>query len=316
MAETVPEEVLLLIVRFTAAIPDLPLTISSPKTTTTLSLKRLIRANVPVPFSENRLRLIHAGKVLADSSPLSISLKYLPPPPRDTKPGSDARATSNNGKGKGKEPAYDGDDSLENVRRVYIHCSIGDPLDASELESEASTAASLEAGLRAAVSAKSEQLVGQTSNDISTRPVTSTSTAPQGFDRLLNAGFTASEVASLRSQFLSNIAYTHTPDTMPSGAALRALEDRWLDTSAQEQAAGGSATAADGETTTAWGGGFDSEDGGLEDILWGNLLGFFWPIGALIWGMREEGVWTTRRKVAVTIGCLVNIVFGFVKWNS
>ncbi|OAX83665.1 hypothetical protein ACJ72_01978 [Emergomyces africanus] len=52
---------------------------------------------------------------------------------------------------------------------------------------------------------------------------------PRGFDRLLEAGFTPAEVSALRSQFLALQSLSHTPDTMPSGAELRRLEDIWMD---------------------------------------------------------------------------------------
>src|SRR5690348_9076659 len=92
-----PDEILQLIIRFTASIADLPLTIEHTRTTTTLSLKALIRQHLPRTLSSNRLRLIHAGKVLPDTAPLSSSLnlnnastRQIPPPPPN--------------KGKGKEP--------------------------------------------------------------------------------------------------------------------------------------------------------------------------------------------------------------------
>ena len=56
-----------------------------------------------------------------------------------------------------------------------------------------------------------------------------------------------------------------------------------------------------------------AEDAGLEDMLWGNLIGFFWPIGAFCWLLREEGVWSRRRQIAVFSGVLVNLTFGFLR---
>jgi hypothetical protein len=94
---------------------------------------------------------------------------------------------------------------------------------------------------------------------------------------------------------------------MPTGAELLALEERWLDNGSD--ATGGSATGD--------GGGFGAEDaGGLEDMLYGNLIGFFWPIGAMCWLMREEGVWSRRRQIAVLSGFLVNLTFGFARVMS
>ena len=56
--------------------------------------------------------------------------------------------------------------------------------------------------------------------------------------------------------------------------------------------------------------------GGLEDILWGNIAGFFWAIGAIVWLVREEGVWSKRRQVGVLTGVLVNIAFCVLRAGS
>jgi hypothetical protein len=97
---------------------------------------------------------------------------------------------------------------------------------------------------------------------------------------------------------------------MPGAAELRVLEERWLDN--DHDAAGGAAGGA-----AALGTSIGEEDtGGLEDMLWGNIMGFFWPIGAVIWLMREEGVWTQRRRVAVVTGALVNLAFSVMRAAS
>ena len=97
---------------------------------------------------------------------------------------------------------------------------------------------------------------------------------------------------------------------MPTGADLLALEEQWLD-SGSGGGAGGGAGGDDGA------GGFGSEEaGGLEDMFYGNLIGFFWPLGAMCWLMREEGVWTRRRQIAVLSGFLVNLTFGFLRVMS
>ena len=57
-------------------------------------------------------------------------------------------------------------------------------------------------------------------------------------------------------------------------------------------------------------------DTSLEDTLLGNVLGFFWPVGALVWGLREENVWTRRRQISVLTGVLLNMAFGFLKMTS
>lgn len=54
-------------------------------------------------------------------------------------------------------------------------------------------------------------------------------------------------------------------------------------------------------------------DTSLEDILLGTVLGFFWPVGALVWGLREDNIWTRRQQVSVLTGVLLNLAFGFSK---
>ena len=63
-------------------------------------------------------------------------------------------------------------------------------------------------------------------------------------------------------------------------------------------------------------GGEDDLGGGLEDMLWGNVMGFFWAVGAIVWLVREEGVWSKRRQVGVVTGVLVNIAFCVLRIGS
>lgn len=276
-----------LVVRFSISLPDLILRVDTINTITAASLKQLIRAQLKAPASTSRLRLIHAGKVLPDNDALSKSLNVTHPPPP---PAQDKSA-----KAKGKQPIRDS--KLVPAARVYIHCSLGDALTPSELSAEVKVAQEADVAL--------ETTLAQTSL---TSPLqhgsssTTTTPAPRGFDRLLTTGFSPSEVATLRTQFLAIQSYSHTPDTMPTGAELLALEERWLDNTH------GSATSGAGGADA------DTEDsGGLEDMLYGNLMGFFWPVGAFFWLMREEGVWSRRRQIAVLSGFLVNLTFGFLR---
>ena len=75
-----------------------------------------------------------------------------------------------------------------------------------------------------------------------------------------------------------------------------------------------------GEGGGGGGGGGGSEDegggGGLEDMLWGNVMGFFWAVGAIVWLVREEGVWSKRRQIGVVTGVLVNIAFCVLRVGS
>lgn len=283
-----------LVIRFTTSAPDLVVTIATPNYTSALSLKQEIRRHLPPETAEHRLRLISAGRVLADTNAIAKSINIPAPPPKHQ-----PKIEPND---KGKAPLRSSSPPPQASARVYVHCSIGDVLTTEELEAEATAAEEADAALLSKTQQTAEAAPSQV--DTSSR----TTAGPRGFDRLLNAGFSQAEVATLRTQFLAIQAHTHTPDTMPTGDDLRALEDRWLD----NDASGGGPAAGGGDGD----GSFGAEDGGLEDMLWGNIMGFFWPIAAVCWLMREEGVWSRRRQIAVLSGMLVNLTFGFLRLTN
>ncbi|KAE8452856.1 hypothetical protein EG329_013128 [Mollisiaceae sp. DMI_Dod_QoI] len=275
--------VLPITVRFTTSIPDLLLDIPTADTTSVVALKHLIRSKLEPPTSKHRYRLIHSGKLLKDDDILSSVLKIPPPPPRTPDP---------KGKGKAVEPA---------PPRVYINCSIGDVLTSAELSAEA---------LAAAASAnKSKKRAPSEGRDGAPAHKATTTPAPRGFERLLQGGFTAAEVNQLRLQFRSIQSNIHTPDTMPSPDTLLRMEDAWIDDN------GGHAGAGAGTQ------GFDFGDdglggGALDDLLWGNIMGFLWPLGCVGWLIREEGVWSRRRRIAVFTGFVLSLSFGMLKVMS
>ena len=270
-------EILHLGVRFSASIPDLNLTLGLNPPPTTATLKQLIRTHLPPDLAQRRIRLIHAGKALADDGVLSVALRRPSSqlPSRVSTPLSTERQND-----KGKTPIRD----VPFTSKVYIHCSIGDVVLSH---------ADLLAETELALNAKPPQDAVP-----SVEPAIPT---PRGFDRLLNAGFTVQEVANLRLQFLNIQAHTHTPDDMPSPNTLRNMEDRWLDNSSSPE---GATITYDDEGTV----------GQLDDIIWGSVVGFFWPLGCMLWVSREEGIWTRRRKMAVVVGMLVNLGLGCVRW--
>ncbi|CRG92249.1 hypothetical protein PISL3812_09306 [Talaromyces islandicus] len=307
---------LLLTVRFSASIPDVQLEIASPSTTTAAGLKQLIRQKLPRNLSGHRLRLIYSGRGLEDAVSLATSLK-LSPSPRTSTPLSakiDIHETAttttgeDNSKVKGKEVVRDVSPLKNNTPRLYVHCSIGDIiLSPSDLAAEAALASTLNQGGDSGAESTREQKL-QNEEQATITP------APRGFDRLLAAGFTPSEVSALRSQFLALQSVSHTPDTMPSGSELRELEDRWMD-----EGSGAMGAGALGGGASTFGGGSGDDDGGglgtgshgaLDDMLWGAVMGFFWPIGCAMWLRREEGVWSWRKGLAVFVGVVVNIAFG------
>ncbi|PYI34691.1 hypothetical protein BP00DRAFT_454527 [Aspergillus indologenus CBS 114.80] len=317
---------LYVIIRFSASIPDLPLDVFSPETTTSAGLKQLIRTRLPPNLSSHRLRLIYAGRGLEDATPLAASLKLPPSSSARSTPRpleDDESTTTSKGKGKGKAPIRD-------QPRLYIHCSIGDiVLSAGDLAAEAAIASTIrqpqasdsgdEDGNDGSPSgSRRHRHQGPSPSALDSAGATTTP-APRGFDRLLAAGFTPAEVTALRSQFMAIQAVSRTPDTMPSGAELREMEDRWMDEGSSAMAAGGVAGGGAG------GGGegisFADDDGGfgpgsrgaMDDMLWGAVMGFFWPVGCAMWLRREEGVWSWRKGFAVFVGVVVNVAFGAMR---
>jgi iron-sulfur cluster assembly 1 len=271
-----------LTIRFSASIPDLLLAIPRSRHANTCTLKVEIRDHLPADLAKRRIRLIYAGKALADEGQLDRVLK-VPSRAASPRPSTPLQDASGKGKAVIRDPPA--------ASRIYIHCSIGDVvLSPEELAAERTLA------IPASATAPRESAIRDASAAASTTP------APRGFDRLLTAGFTAAEVSSLRLQFLAIQAHTHTPDSMPSPNTMRSLEDQWLDNS------------NNAETTT--GGVADPEDaaGALDDMLLGATCGFFWPIGCLLWAGREEGIWTRRRKMAVVMGVIMNIAVGMLRW--
>ena len=278
-----------LTIRFSASLPDLLFSIPTSLHATTSTLKQQIRSRLLPEYTNRRIRLIHAGKALADDALLSTSLKRpLSRPPSRTPTPAPYDSDGTPIKGKGKAPLRD----PPLLSRIYIHCSIGDvELSTSDLAAEAALAQANEPGEDTTAPAQDAE---------------TTTPTPRGFDRLLTAGFSATEVQSLRLQFLAIQAHTHTPDTMPSAEELRIMEDRWLDNSNSATSGGMGGGLADDE----------GQAGALDDMIYGTAVGFFWPIGCLMWAVREDGIWSTRRKMAVVVGVVLNIALGLVRYTG
>jgi len=94
------------------------------------------------------LKLIYAGKVLGDSNVLGeavglarsgLKSNATPITNRDDKHEEQALLNTQDCKGKGRETIIDIENPIEDtpIRRVYIHCSIGDELSDKELLEEA-----------------------------------------------------------------------------------------------------------------------------------------------------------------------------------
>ncbi|RKF62387.1 DSC E3 ubiquitin ligase complex subunit 3 [Golovinomyces cichoracearum] len=273
--EDTSQDVLPITVRFTNSY-DLLLDIPDPNQTSIVALKHAARQKLDSSLAQHRLRLIYRGKLLKDDDILSEVLDIPPAPPPIQDP---------SGKGKRVETLPE---------RVYINCSIGDVLSPTELSAEAEEATFS--------SHKSRGRVKRQAGYSGSNPKKTTTASPRGFDRLLSGGFTVAEVNQLRLQFRSIQQSIHTPDTMPSPSTLLRIEDAWID----DNARGGANVS-----------GFDFGDdvfggGAIDDMLWGNLIGFFWPLGCVGFFMRENGVWSRRRKIAIFTGFILNMAFGIL----
>ncbi|KAI0455088.1 DUF2407 C-terminal domain-containing protein [Xylaria acuta] len=323
---------LLLTIRFSASLPDLELDIPRPGATTVVSLKHLIRSRLDKAHARRRLRFIHGGKILPDTAVLSSVLRALPPPPPPPHPTSlgtengypaerwggrdkDSEETASESKSKGKSiPGRP-----EPAPRIYVNCSIGDELSPSELESEAQAAA-----LPPPTTSSHHQHLSSSKHP--TGPAlgltTSTTPAPRGFDRLLSAGFTASEVNQLRLQFRSIHSSRYTPDTLPSPDSFRRMEDAWIDDNgaAMPTGAGVGSSGADAGGMLGMGGGgagTDSDEVGLvgmiDVLIRGVITGFIWPLGSAGWLIREEGMSSDRWRFMVGTGVMLGVLIGFIR---
>lgn len=270
---------LLLTIRFSSSIPDLDLDISLPGRTTVLSLKHLLRTRL---HSRNRLRLIHQGRILPDESALSAVLKPLAPPPAFLDDADDAAAAASRAKGKGKAV----DAARPEPVRIYVNCSIGDELSSEELAQEQTAAAKPPV----------EPAQGSTVKRAAwTRP------RPRGFDRLLQAGFTSSEISTLRTQFASIHTERFAPDAMPSPDSLRTLEDSWIDSNAGELPSASNPLEED----------LSSMSTVLDTLIRGMMIGFFFPLGSLTWLLRQ-GVWGEKWQIFVGSGVVLSLTVGVV----
>lgn len=270
-----------IVIRFND-LPDVPLSIPGPATTSILSLKRTIRRTVS-SVSDTRLTLIYAGKLLQDPA----AVQSISQPGRNKSIGQNDNRESG---AKGKLPQH--------KAQLYIHCATGESLNPEVLASEPALAESYDDVLSAA---KLQATTPQ--HD----PAASTAPSPRGFDRLHEAGFSQDDIRNLRLQFRSTLGRNRQAEDMPSTTEQVVLEDHWLDNnySAETGAVVGPSGAGEGS----------EDESGLRDWVVGNFMGFFWPLGAMGWVGREpeNGVWTQRQGLAVLCGVFVNLCFGVVR---
>lgn len=260
-----------LIIKFSdSSVTDLTMEIPDITTASVSGVRRYIRDTVGGRMINRRLRLIHGGRVLNDSVSLARDVAKISV--------------------KGKEVSTGSSGSFP--RRIYLHCSVGDILDATELAKE---------------------------NELdSSAPVRSTGPELRGFDRLRNAGFSDADISQLRRQF-SHLhgepsaggaggdggGATGLPGTGPIPSATREeelsrLEEQWINTGVAD------AGINEGEAgLTPLG------DDYLEELI-GLLVGMFLGIMALIF-LKEGGLFSRRQKRSILAGVAINFSFALVR---
>ncbi|KWU41389.1 hypothetical protein RHOSPDRAFT_23129 [Rhodotorula sp. JG-1b] len=112
---------------------------------------------------------------------------------------------------------HDSDDAQQEAPPVWLHCSVGEPMDDEELAAETLREA-------AAAAAGGQQL-----------------TPLQGFDRLREAGFSDQDIENLRSEFRAHAPPDRGRTVDDEEEHQRALEEQWMSgmTGLDEAAAGG-----------------------------------------------------------------------------
>lgn len=105
-----------------------------------------------------------------------------------------AELAEKEGKGKGRE----GKGGEEEDQTVWLHCSVGEPMDDEEIEGEKEKI-QVRRGGRVACHAELTPLAALQTTQI---------TPLQGLDRLRDAGFSEEEIASMRAEFRRNAGAT------------------------------------------------------------------------------------------------------------
>jgi hypothetical protein len=257
-----------LIIKFSdSSLADLALDIEDVSKVSVSSIRRQIRETVGGKTSNRRLRLIHNGRLLNEN--INIA--------RDV-----AKVSV-----KGKEISNNhiiGGSSSNSPKRIYVHCSVGDILDANELLRE---------------------------NELDKKAIVK-STGPElrGFDRLRNAGFTDTDINVLRQQFTSmnggaaaaaagavDRNGTGDPIAIPSAVQeeeLTRLEEQWINTGVTEDNAANA-----------------SGNDHLEDLT-GLLIGMFLGVMSLLF-LKEGGLFTARQRRFILGGVFINFLFALVR---
>ncbi|KAF8312993.1 hypothetical protein DL93DRAFT_2081687 [Clavulina sp. PMI_390] len=276
-------------VRFSEGVTDLEMSVT-PQDTVREVLRR-IRVARPT-LARRKLRLIHAGRLLTPGTLLHGWLVSL-----ETRQSSSARRLVISSPAADSKTAKDGIatgtvswDSGD----VYIHCSIGAEIPEGEVE-----------------------------DDSMLPPQAPTA---RGFDKLAAAGFSAEDIANMRSQFHTSRqrglggeeedgALQQTPED--ADEHLRALEEQWIDDFNAEQMNNPDM----------------DDEGHWLTLLQGLFLGFFFPVFPFFFiaPSRPDAffsdeyqsvqrprpvVFTERMGMVIVLGFISNVAYGTLRWFS
>ncbi|KAM7204827.1 DUF2407 C-terminal domain containing protein [Rhypophila sp. PSN 637] len=310
--------------------PQLPAEESSSSHGELPELRKLRESReLALKASKSRLKFYHAGKDLPDNSPLGSVLVSAPPP-------SSSASKAPAGKGKnveGRDPA---------ATPLVVHCNVvfDIVLSATELADEVRAAAipAIEAdsarsspspyGYGATITGRGAGLRLDTSrlrnNENGTSAGNSApsgsgsrdaaASVPRGFDRYLAGGVSREDVLSMRQHFRRNVALRFTPETMPSPDTLLRMEDAWIDTNVPGTAGGGGGANDWGDTVDVGEVMPDDDDGSLaqvsDQLILGMMIGFFFPLGAIGWVLREPGMLAKRWQMFIILGIVLSVTMG------
>lgn len=178
------------------------------------------------------------------------------------------------GKGKDREPGWYDDvvqTTIRTARTVYLQCSVG------EAEPTSPPPVPTRAASSPLDSTHTPPLVDTSTATLDGDEVASATWAPhRGFNRLLSAGLSASEIAEIRTTFLRSHPLETPYDLIRShehAQHLLQMEESWMDNLS-------SPDLADATTT--------SSSGGYLSVMHGLMLGFFAPPLIPLFWLRDK----------------------------
>ncbi|SCZ97409.1 BZ3500_MvSof-1268-A1-R1_Chr4-2g07195 [Microbotryum saponariae] len=183
------------------------------------------------------------------------------------------------GKGKEKDMTLAGTEA-ENDKQVWLHCSVGEPMDDEEIDSER-----IQVGLIWPPFPSWYELMKRV--HVQTTQITPL----QGFDRLRDAGFSEEEIATMRAEFRRNNSAGGDDDEHA-----RALEDQWM------EGLTGQNEAAATESTT---------EGYWMKMLGGLCVGFFFPF--LPFFFFRTHLFSRTTQMAIVLGVIINVGFAIMR---